>query len=510
MGVCGGIAVYKAVEVMRLLQKAGCEVSVAMTRHATEFVRPLTFRALTGGHVIVDDYDPPNPDPIAHVNFSQNVDLFLIVPATANTIAKLANGIADDFLSSTYLACTAPVMIAPAMNTTMWEQSATQRNIEQLKADGVRFVEPIAGELACKTVGTGKLEDVENIVDQALEFLNSGSQISDDEFQIPDSRSQNREEEIPRSEGEVQNSEDEIQTTEDEFQISDSRSETTENESQIPESEFQIPDSKFQNGETEFQIPDSTFQNTEEGVETAEANLESGIWNQPIPPESGIWNRDSEDLVGEHFLITVGGTREAIDPVRFISNHSSGKMGFAVAEAAAARGAKVTVVAGVTSVEPPAGVHVVKGISAQEMFDAVMRELPRATVFVGAAAVADYAPANAADAKIKKEGRDTLTLELKKTPDILSEVSKRRKEGQLVVGFAAETNDVVTYARIKMGKKNLDMVVANDVSQRGAGFDSDTNIATVISRLGTLDLPLMPKRQMADRILDEIVKLGNS
>ena len=510
LGVCGGIAVYKAVEVMRLLQKAGCEVSVAMTRHATEFVRPLTFRALTGGHVIVDDYDPQNPDPIAHVNFSQNIDLFLIVPATANTIAKFANGIADDFLSSTYLACTAPVMIAPAMNTTMWEQPATQRNIGQLKADGVRFVEPIAGELACKTVGTGKLEDVENIVEQAMELLNSRFQILEDGFPIPD-------EEIRSPEGEIQNSEDKHQApetegpTEDEFQISDSKSETTENESQIPENEFQIPDTRSQYVEAEFQIPNSTFQNAEEDVGIAvEANMESGIWNQPIPPESGIWNRDSEDLVGEHFLITVGGTREAIDPVRFISNHSSGKMGFAVAEAAAARGAKVTVVAGVTSVEPPAGVHVVKGISAQEMFDAVMRELPRATVFVGAAAVADYAPANAADAKIKKEGRDTLTLELKKTPDILSEVSKRRKEGQLVVGFAAETNDVVTYARIKMGKKNIDMVVANDVSQSGAGFDSDTNIATVISRLGTLDLPLMPKRQMADRILDEIVKLGNS
>src|SRR5688572_23463129 len=171
LGVTGGIAAYKAIEVMRLLQKAGCEVSVAMTRHATEFVRPLTFRALTDKHVIVDDYDPANPDPIAHINFSQDVDLLLIVPATANIIAKFANGIADDFLSSTYLASTAPVMIAPAMNVTMWEQAATQRNIERLKADGVRFVEPVAGELACKTVGTGKLEDVENIVRQALELL---------------------------------------------------------------------------------------------------------------------------------------------------------------------------------------------------------------------------------------------------------------------------------------------------------------------------------------------------
>src|SRR3954447_8288276 len=218
LGGTGGIAAYKAIEVMRALQKAGCEVSVAMTRHATEFVQPLTFRALTDRHVIVDDYDPHNPDPIAHINFSQNIDLLLIVPATANIIAKFANGVADDFLSSTYLACTAPVMIAPAMNTTMWEQPATQRNIERLAADGVHFVEPVAGELACKTVGTGKLEDVENIVEQALAILQSAS---------------------------------------------------------------------------------------------------------------GARENGSLDMDGERLLITVGGTREAIDPVRFISNHSSGKMGFA-------------------------------------------------------------------------------------------------------------------------------------------------------------------------------------
>src|SRR3954466_1354178 len=179
LGVTGGIAAYKAVEVMRALQKAGCEVSVAMTRHATEFVQPLTFRALTEKHVIVDDYDPQNPDPIAHVNFSQNIDLLLIAPATANIISKFANGVADDFLSSTYLASTAPVLIAPAMNTTMWEQPATRRNVETLKADGVHFVEPIAGELACKTVGTGKLEDVENIVEQAMRLLDSSFKISD-------------------------------------------------------------------------------------------------------------------------------------------------------------------------------------------------------------------------------------------------------------------------------------------------------------------------------------------
>jgi phosphopantothenoylcysteine decarboxylase/phosphopantothenate--cysteine ligase len=292
----------------------------------------------------------------------------------------------------------------------MWEQPATQRNIERLKADGVRFVEPVAGELACKTVGTGKLEDVENIVAQAMELLKTG------------------------------------------------------------------------HGKPE----------TGEKAESTVSGLSSVV----------------SDLTGEHFLITVGGTREAIDPVRFISNHSSGKMGFAVADAAAARGAEVTVVAGQTTVEPPLNVRVMRAMSANEMFDAVMKELPTATVFVGAAAVADYAPANAADAKIKKDGRDSMTLELKKTPDILSEVSKRRGDGQLVVGFAAETNDVVAYARSKMEKKGLDLVVANDITKKGAGFDVDTNIATIITRSGgETDLPQMPKRELADRILDDVLKI---
>ena len=409
LGVSGGIAAYKAVEVLRGLQKAGCDVTVAMTRHATEFVQPLTFRALTERHVVVDDYDPANPDPIAHINFSQNIDLLLIVPATANIIAKFANGVADDFLSSTYLATTAPVMIAPAMNTTMWEQPATRRNVAQLRADGVHFVEPVAGELACKTVGTGKLEDVENIVAQAMRLLS---------------------------------------------------------------------------------VPP--------GV--ADGDLEA---RQKTPPATA----GGTDLSGERFLITVGGTREAIDPVRFISNHSSGKMGFAVAEAARDRGADVTVVAGETKVAPPAGVRVLRGVSAAEMHSAVMSELPNATVFVGAAAVADYAPANAANAKIKKDGRDVMTLELVKTPDILADVSRNRHDGLLVVGFAAETNDVVAYARSKMEKKGLDLVVANDITKAGAGFNTDTNIATIITRDSESEQPLMSKRELADRILDATLEM---
>ena len=425
LGVSGGIAAYKAVEVMRLLQKSGCEVSVAMTKHATEFVQPLTFRALTDKHVIVDDYDPANPDPIAHINFSQSIDLLLIVPATANIIAKFANGVADDFLSSTYLASNAPVLIAPAMNTSMWENPATQRNIEQLKKDGVHFVEPIAGELACKTVGTGKLEDVENIVRQAIALL-------EDEKKTPQRDS-------------------------------------------MPSVLSVVPHDK--NGET--------TENTEKTEST------------------------EQDLANERVLITVGGTREAIDPVRFISNHSSGKMGFAVAEAARDRGADVTIVAGVTTADPPTEVRVVRAVSAEDMHEAVLKELPNPTVFIGAAAVADYAPANAAGAKIKKEGKDSMSLALKKTPDILSDVSAKRSNGMLVVGFAAETNDVVEYASSKMKKKKLDIVVANDITKEGAGFNTDTNIATILTASGEQELPLMSKRELADKILDEVVRLRN-
>jgi phosphopantothenoylcysteine decarboxylase/phosphopantothenate--cysteine ligase len=397
LGVCGGIAAYKAVEVLRGLQKAGCEVQVAMTRHATEFITPLTFRALTEKYVLVDDYDPANPDPIAHINFSQNVDLFIVVPATANVIAKFAHGVADDFVTSTYLASTAPVLIAPAMNTTMWEHPATQRNIETLKSDGVYFVEPDTGEMACKTVGPGRLSEPENIVQRALEIL--------------------------------------------------------------------------QEKKTKF----------------------------------------ARDLTGEKILITTGATREAIDPVRFISNNSSGKMGFALARAAKERGAEVTVVAGVTTVEAPKDLKVIRAVSAGEMHRAVMAELPQASVFIGAAAVADYRPSRQAENKIKKSD-ERMTITLDKTPDILLDVSQNRHShhrGLLVIGFAAETNNVIDYARSKLEKKALDLVVANDVSQKGAGFDVDTNIITIIGRNGDASqpLPLMSKLDAAHKVLDAIVKL---
>jgi phosphopantothenoylcysteine decarboxylase/phosphopantothenate--cysteine ligase, prokaryotic len=391
LGVCGGIAAYKAVEVLRGLQKAGCVVRVAMTPRACEFVQPLTFRALSGSHVVVDDYAPDNPDPIAHITFSQTADLLIVAPATANIIAKFANGIADDFLSSTYLACSSPVLIAPAMNTTMWEHPATQRNLQQLRADGVHIMEPDAGEMACGTIGPGRLSEPERIVAAALEILRGAR----------------------------------------------------------------------------------------------------------------------KDLAGERFLITVGATREEIDPVRFISNRSSGRMGFALAEAALKRGAEVTLVVGITTVAPPAGVKVVQALSAEEMSQVVARERVNASVFIGAAAIADYRPAQRAEQKIKKS-EESITLTLERTPDVLSEVAASRANGMLVIGFAAETENVLANAKEKLHTKKLDAIVANDVTREDSGFDSRTNAITIITRDDDpVELPVMSKSDAADRILDAIVKLRN-
>jgi len=389
LGVCGGIAAYKAVEVLRGLQRAGCVVRVAMTKRACEFVQPLTFRALSGSHVVVDDYAPDNPDPIAHITFSQTTDLLIVAPATANMIAKFANGVADDFLSSTYLACTAPVLIAPAMNTTMLEHPATERNLERLRADGVHIVEPDAGEMACGTIGPGRLSEPEQIVAAALEILSG-----------------------------------------------------------------------------------------------------------------------AKDLAGERFLITVGATREEIDPVRFISNRSSGRMGFALAEAALKRGGEVTLVAGITSVNAPAGARVVRALSAEEMSQAVAQEIAKHSVFIGAAAIADYRPAHRAEQKIKKS-EEEITLTLERTPDVLSQVATSRANGMLVVGFAAETENLLANAKEKLQRKKLDAIVANDVTREGSGFDSATNAITIITRdqNDPLELPLLSKREAADRILDVIVQL---
>ncbi len=393
LGVTGGIAAYKAAEVLRGLQRAGCTVRVAMSPRACEFVTPLTFRALSGSHVIVDDYAPDNPDPIAHITFSQTVDLFIIAPATANIIGKFANGIADDFLTSTYLAATSPILVAPAMNTTMWQHPATQRNIQRLREDGVHIIEPDAGEMACGTIGPGRLSEPERIVAAALEILRHSSSARD------------------------------------------------------------------------------------------------------------------QDLAGERLLITTGATREELDPVRFISNRSSGRMGFALAEAARDRGAKVTAIAGITTVNPPSGIHIVPTTSADDMQAAVTEEIRKATIFIAAAAVVDYRPVQRAANKIKKT-ESSFNLSLERTPDILGEVAASRTNGLLVVGFAAETNNVIANAVAKLQAKKLDAIIANDVSRADIGFDKEMNAVTIITRdHEPRELPAMTKLESAHRILDEIVRL---
>ena len=400
LGITGGIAAYKSIEVLRGFQRAGCEVRVAMTRHACEFVQPLTFRALSGSYVLVDDYATDNPDPIAHITFSQTIDLLVIAPATANTLAKLANGVADDFITSTYLACTAPVLVAPAMNTVMWEHPATQRNVQKLREQGVFLIKPDEGEMACGTIGPGRLSEPENIVTRALEILakqGSASRIVS-----------------------------------------------------VPESDF----------------------------------------------------------ADEIIVITAGATREPIDPVRFISNRSSGRMGYAVAEAARNRGARVHVIAGATTVTPPIGVSLTRVTTAEEMHSSVTAAMENATIFISAAAVSDYRVRKVSESKIKKTSAE-LELKVERTPDILAEVARRKSNRQLIIGFAAETNDVLTNAREKLTAKNLDMIVANDVSRADAGFDSEANAVTILinDQSGPIDLPLMSKIEVANRILDEIIKL---
>ena len=393
LGVTGGVAAYKAAELVRRLQQDGFGVQVVMTRAAREFVTPLTFAALSGQKVITDLFSDSSSgeanleSAIEHIAVAQRTDLLLVAPATADIIAKFAHGIADDFLTTLYLASTAPVVVAPAMNVNMWNHAVTQENVKILRARGVSVVDPGEGYLACGMTGAGRLAGQEAIVAAVREAL------------------------------------------------------------------------KLQ-----------------------------------------------RDLEGETILVTAGPTCEDIDPVRYISNRSSGKMGYAVAEAAARRGAKVFLVSGPVSLETPAGAERVDVRSAYEMHRVVMSRIADASIAILAAAVADYRPAERHPEKMKK-GSAPLSISLEPTADILTEVA-RNKGGKLVVGFAAETDHVAENARKKLTAKNADLIVANDVTAEGAGFDHDTNVVTLLSRDGRdLALPKLTKSEVAERILDEIVRL---
>jgi phosphopantothenoylcysteine decarboxylase / phosphopantothenate---cysteine ligase len=390
LGVTGGIAAYKAAELVRLLQDRGIRVQVVMTRAAQEFVRPLTFAALSGEKVITDLFgagaEGPNIDSaVEHIAVAQAIDALVVAPATADVIAKFAHGEANDFLTTLFLATTAPVVIAPAMNVNMWENPATQANLETLKTRGYNIVEPDSGYLACGMVGAGRLAANETIVKAVLKVLQA-----------------------------------------------------------------------------------------------------------------------EQDLTGETILVTAGPTREPIDPVRYIGNRSSGKMGYALAEAALRRGAKVILVSGPTALTPPASAEVIQVKTAQQMRDAVLANLERSTIVIKAAAVADFTVRSAPDEKIKRKG--PMILELEPTVDILAEVGAK-KGNRLVIGFAAETNDVLANARKKLESKSLDAIVVNDVSQPGIGFDSERNAVTILTQGGNETVPETSKWEVAHRVLDAVVRL---
>ena len=388
LGVTGGIAVYKACELLRLLQKRGIDVFVVMTQNACRFVAPLTFETLSGHPVAVDTFDRPQTWEVEHIALAKRADLFLIAPATANIMGKMACGIADDMLSTTVMATRAPVLVAPAMNTGMWENAAVQQNVKTLRARGVEIVAPVSGHLACGDSGAGKLEDVAVIAERACELLFA-----------------------------------------------------------------------------------------------------------------------KKDMEGLRVMVTAGPSREALDPVRYISNRSSGKMGYAVAQAAQKRGAEGTLLSGPVAIEAPQGVKLVPFTTTQELLDRASELAQEQDLLIQAAAPADYRAKEIAPQKIKKQGGEPMTFTLVENPDVAATLGKAKRSGQVFVGFAAETNDVLAHARDKLARKNFDMIVANDVTQPGAGFDVDTNIATIITHQQAESLPIMTKKALADEILTRALAL---
>lgn len=387
--VTGGIAVYKAVALTSKLIQSGAEVKVIISQSALKFVTPLSFQALSRNFVYTDTFEEQNPKVIAHIDLADWADIAIVAPATANIIGKLANGIADDMITTTLLATTAPVWIAPAMNVHMYDHPAVKNNINTLYEMGYRFIEPNEGFLACGYVGKGRLEEPEKIVETLTEFFAEG---------------------------------------------------------------------------------------------------------------------DKKDLIGKKIIITAGPTREKIDPVRYITNHSSGKMGYAIAEEALKWGAEVYLISGPVNLQPPRGVHYVPVESAENMYNAVFERFKDVDIVIKTAAVADYRPKSPSAQKVKKQPGDEF-LELERTKDILLELGKRKKN-QLLIGFAAETNNVEEYAKLKLNKKNADMIIANNVLAEGAGFATDTNIVTMYKKnADPIDLPLLSKKEVAHKILSEVVKM---
>ena len=388
LGVTGGIAAYKAAALASALVKQHAAVEVVMTENATQFVTPLTFEQLTGRRTMVDTFDRNFSHQVEHISLATRTDLVIIAPATANVAAKLAHGLADDMLTTTVLACRCPKLIAPAMNTNMYENPVTQDNLDILRRYGWEVIEPASGRLACGTTGKGKMPEPEDLLQHILRHL-------------------------------------------------------------------------------------------------------------ALP----------HDLDGKQVLVTAGPTQESLDPVRYLTNHSTGKMGYALARMAMLRGADVTLVTGPTAITPPPFVKVVKIKSAQDMFETVAEHAPQADLIFKAAAVADYTPASYADNKMKKKDGD-LSIPLKRTQDILKYLGETRRDGQIICGFSMETENMLENSRAKLAKKNVDMICANNLKQAGAGFGVDTNVITLITKDAVTELPLLSKEEAANAILDAALNLS--
>lgn len=386
LGVTGSIAAYKMANVVSMLVKQGCEVHVVMTKNATNFINPIAFESLTNTKCLVETFDRNFQFHVAHVSLTDKADVMLIAPASANVIGKIAGGIADDMLTTTVMACQKPVIIAPAMNTKMYENPILQDNLNKLRRFGYEIIEPASGHLACGTSGAGKMPSEEVLVSYIERCISK-----------------------------------------------------------------------------------------------------------------------EKDLEGKHVMVTAGPTVEAIDPVRYISNHSSGRMGYAIAKAAMLRGAKVTLISGPSSLEPPMFVDVIKIQSAADMYEAVMAHKDEQDIIIKAAAVADYTPAEVSDEKVKKKD-DDMAIRLTRTRDILKALGENRKEGQFLCGFSMETQNMLENSRAKLKKKNIDMIVANNLKEKGAGFGTETNVVTFITEKEEAELPIMSKDEVADQLLDFILK----
>ncbi len=415
--VSGSIAAYKAADIARTLIKAGVSVTVSLTANGAKFITPITFETLTASKCLVDTFDRSFKFDVEHISAAKAADLCVIAPASANIIGKIASGIADDMATTTIMACTCPKVIAPAMNTAMYDNPIVQDNMAKLKRFGYRFIDPAEGLLACGDVGRGKLAPVEDICAYILNILNK-------------------------------------------------------NKNAGPEEE-------------------------KSGSSAAGAASD----DQGAEDTGGHKN---QDLAGRKVLVTAGPTQEAIDPVRYITNHSSGKMGYALAEAAEKRGAEVILVSGQVAISPPEGVQLVSVVSAKDMAEAVFEHFAATDILIMAAAVADYRPAVIADQKIKKKD-DDMVIRLARTTDILGTLAERKREGQFLCGFSMETENLLENSRKKLEKKKLDMIAANSIAEPGAGFAHDTNKITIITKDDEISLPLITKLETADRILDTIV-----